>query len=248
MRIGKLLNIIKNVGLLGVGVGAHHYGGQLLENIENYGKMTSGERLETKIDSANEALAYLVARDKALALARQRQEEALGSASTELENQVGTFHKAVENVNKNGPNSKNMGELNDKAHDVMDTVNKIIDIFKSSGSGSSNSNSFVGNYLDINIVSFRDFLDSLTLLEESAVLHILMFSLIIIVLFSIIGIFMGNELINYFELEKKLPSLSRFLKLRAKFQRYYLFWDIFTIFIICLIGLTLNVLVFLISK
>ena len=108
--------------------------------------------------------------------------------------------------------------------------------------------SFVGNYLDLNIDSFRNYLDTLTLLEESAVIHLIMFSLIILVLFSIVGIFIGNELINYLDLEKKYPSLSKLLKLRAKFQRYYLFWDIFTIFIVCLIGLGLNTLVLYAGK
>ena len=99
----------------------------------------------------------------------------------------------------------------------------------------------------LNIFNIYDYLDSLTLLQESALLHMLMFTYILCTLFTIIGVFFGNELINYLDLENKNKYLSSFLKVRAKFQKYYLIWNVFMLFVVCLVGLFLNLLAFLYS-
>ena len=64
-------------------------------------------------------------------------------------------------------------------------------------------------------------------------------------IYSILGVFFGNEIIKYFDLENKYPKLSIYFKLRAKFQRYYLLWDISIMFLICILGIALNVLTFI---
>lgn len=74
-----------------------------------------------------------------------------------------------------------------------------------------------GNKLmsDFNLKKFYEFLDSLTLLQESAFLHILMFISLLLIVFNILGALFGNEIIKYFNLEKKYPSLTTFFKLRS---------------------------------
>ena len=96
---------------------------------------------------------------------------------------------------------------------------------------------------DWNIQILYDYLDSLTLLEESAFIHIVAFLLILGCTFSIISVFFGNEVIRYFDLENKYPKLHTYLKIRATFQRYYLIWNIFIIIAVSIISLLLNLLV-----
>ena len=63
------------------------------------------------------------------------------------------------------------------------------------------------------------------------------------ILLNILGIFFGNEIIKYLDLECNLPWLSYFFKLRAKFKRDYLFWNIIRMFVLCVLALGLNILV-----
>lgn len=84
----------------------------------------------------------------------------------------------------------------------------------------------------------------MTLLQESALLHIIIYIYILATVFNILGIFFGNEVIKYFELENKYPKLHIFFKLRAKFQRYYLIWNISILLVVCFLGIFLDLLVF----
>ena len=82
-------------------------------------------------------------------------------------------------------------------------------------------------------------------MQESAIFHMFVFISLILINFNILGIFFGNELIKYFDLENKLPKLAFFFKLSTKFQRYYLIWNIFASFILCILALILDVLTFI---
>ena len=95
----------------------------------------------------------------------------------------------------------------------------------------------------LNIFNIYDYLDSLTLLEESSLLHIFMFSIILLIL---TGTLLSNEIIKYFNIEDKYPSISTFLKIRSKYQRYYLIWNVFSLFIICIMGIGVNLMIFVI--
>ena len=62
-------------------------------------------------------------------------------------------------------------------------------------------------------------------------------------LFSLLGVFFGNSLIDSLKLDKRLPSLKKFLSLRMKFQRYYLILDFSIIAVVMLIMFSINILV-----
>lgn len=96
--------------------------------------------------------------------------------------------------------------------------------------------------LDLSVVN--NYLDSLTLNQESALYHILVFFLIIIIIFNIIAILFGNQIITYFNLENRYPSLQPFLKLRGKIQRYSLFWNFLILFTVCVVSIYFNILLF----
>ena len=134
------------------------------------------------------------------------------------------------------PNMENAKEGISKLVKLTNDLKELIEPFIGGP-----KNNFISNF---NIQNLYDFLDSLTLLEESAFIHILIFIILLCSLVNIISIFFGNEIIRYFNLEKRLPKLETIFRLRTKFQRYYLLWNIFLMFVVCFYGIFVNLLAF----
>ena len=109
--------------------------------------------------------------------------------------------------------------------------------------GGGDDKKFIENF---NLDSLYAYLDSLSLLQESALLHIAIFITLLLTLINIFAALFANEIINYFDLENKYPSISGFLKLRAKFHKYYLTWNIFLILLLIIVAIFINILVFVI--
>lgn len=135
-------------------------------------------------------------------------------------------------------------EITQKLDNIQNSVQDVKDIVKNNplSDAATNKNKFIS---DFNIDSFYSYLDSLTLSQELALIHILFFILYFIIAFEIFSIFFGNEIINYFDLENKYPKLKTFFKLRATYQRYYIIWCLIKLFIICSIGIIFNLLIFI---
>lgn len=89
---------------------------------------------------------------------------------------------------------------------------------------------------------YMDFLNSLTLQQEQSFLNVLIFSALILTVFNLIFIYFSNEIIKYFKLDSKYPSLAYFLKLRTQLQRYYLIWNILILIALCSLGILINIL------
>jgi len=85
------------------------------------------------------------------------------------------------------------------------------------------------------------FLDSLTLYEESCLLNIILFVIVLLLVFYIVGILISQELVEYFQLGTRYPRLKGILTLRAKFQRYYLVLNILLLFLVAVSGVCLNI-------
>ena len=138
-------------------------------------------------------------------------------------------------------------ELSDKLDNIQNSVDKVHEAIKSLPSSNSNNNNklnFDFNF-DFNIDSYYNYLDTLTLSEELALIHILCAILYLFIAFEFVSIFFGNELINYFDLENKYPKLKTFFKLRATYQRYYLIWCLLKLFLLCFILIIFNLIIFL---
>ena len=134
-------------------------------------------------------------------------------------------------------------ELSDKLDNIQNSVDKVHEAIKSIPSLNSNSNNKL--IFDFNLDSFYSYLDSLTLAQELALIHILFAILYLLIAFEFVSIFFGNELINYFDLENKYPKLKTFFKLRATYQRYYLIWCLLKLFLLCFILIIFNLIIFL---
>ena len=79
--------------------------------------------------------------------------------------------------------------------------------------------------------------------RRGRVIHIIIFLIILVTVFNILAILFGNEIIRYFQLENRFPSLLSYFKLRSKFQYYYLVWNVSVLFLLCIVGIFLNLLV-----
>lgn len=149
------------------------------------------------------------------------------------------FCNKIKKILDNGPEKVDLEfypkvyKASEKCFEAQQEVAKFVDKLIE-----SLNNKFVPdfNYL-------YDYLNSLNLLELSALLHLIVLSLICLITINIISAVLGNEIINFFKLEKKFPKLSSFLKIRLKFQKYYLILNFSLLFIICIVTIVLDILV-----
>ena len=122
----------------------------------------------------------------------------------------------------------------------------ILEILDLSTSIKSFIDSIIGRgnnlVLDFNLQEYYSFLDSLTLTQELALMHLLVFIFLLLCMLSILSIFFGNELIKYLNLEVRFPWLSNLIKLRSTLQRYYLMWNIFIMIIFIIAPMYINIL------
>jgi len=96
---------------------------------------------------------------------------------------------------------------------------------------------------DFNLEFFYEYLNSLSLLELSALYHIIVLVVIAILSFNMLSAVLGNEIIKYFKLEERFPKLAVFLRLRLKFQKYYLTLSFSLIFLLIFASIQINLLV-----
>ena len=61
--------------------------------------------------------------------------------------------------------------------------------------------------------------------EKFAIIHILISIFILICVLNMIGLYLGDRLIIYFNLEVKFPKLAKIILLRRKFLTYYCLFD-----------------------
>lgn len=89
----------------------------------------------------------------------------------------------------------------------------------------------------------NDYLNSLNLLELSALFNLLVLIFICLLVSNIIIVLLSNKIIDYFKLEQKYPKISNLLKLRIKFQNYYLVLNFSLLIIIAIAAIIMNTLV-----
>ena len=101
----------------------------------------------------------------------------------------------------------------------------------------------VKSFLDFILGFIYEYLDSLTLLKEGALEHLLIFTTLFLSMLDIIYIVLGNENVKIFDIKKFLTRLFFILNVKDKFQTNLLVWSLFLIFVICLFGMILNLFI-----
>ena len=92
---------------------------------------------------------------------------------------------------------------------------------------------------------YSDFLQNLSLEQQIILFNFLCSILLLSYIVSILIIFYSNYLIERFDLEKRYPRIAVFLRYRAKFQRYYLYWNTICIITILIVLSSTNFVLFL---
>ena len=180
----RLKQQLQKVGLFLGGITAHHYGGRLLdyrqERLEEVAQNLRDEqvdRIEKKIDILKDLWSNVDTKFKILdrfKIVSAEEENLLLKKISNITDSSDKLESVINNSNLNEEikiyAKEHLGEMIKNLEDISTLIDKW------SGSGSGNpDNSFVFN-LDM----FYDYLNSLTLLEESAFLHIIFFILILL--------------------------------------------------------------------
>nr|YP_010044427.1 LAGLIDADG endonuclease [Trametes coccinea]QPF23668.1 LAGLIDADG endonuclease [Trametes coccinea] len=224
-----------------LGVATHHYGGQMLNKSNADAEAKAQEIKDGKTDEMINMLKDVKSMlDDCMTKVDKSNENA--KISTEMGNK---FKSKLDEMVESAESLKelhvdaNTAKILDQKMEIVKRAS--IEIKEMIDHLSNGKNNFLS---DFNLQVLYDFLDSLTLLEESAFIHLLVFFILLMCIFNIISIFFGNEMIRYFKLEERFPKLGLFFKLRATFQRYYLIWNLFIMVSVSLLGIFLNLLVF----
>ena len=140
-----------------------------------------------------------------------------------MSNELKTYYDSVTNLNSN-----------------MENLQNALSIFKK-----DNSNKFI-DPLSEYIKNFQDFLATLDLIHTLNMVHILASMCLFFTLLSMVTIYYGDYLIQYFRLETKYPKLAKWIKIRRQLQHYSLMWNMFLAFILILTIFTLNIWMFIV--
>lgn len=143
--------------------------------------------------------------------------------------------------------SEVLPKLENKSHwteECKELIECALDLVNSGGKNSSNH--FMSwETLSTVYSEVSEVIESLSQTQKGAVIHISFSVVILLCLFTLIGIFYGDLLIQYFKLETKFPRLARYLKIRRKFQQFYFAMNSLLIILILIFIIIFNVIVFL---
>ena len=152
----------------------------------------------------------------------------------------------VEEINKIQSDLEIIRQQNDEIlrNQNKSLKEKLFDLFSNKKNKLSDESSILDNILDY-IQSYSDFLQNLTFEQQIILFNFLCSILLLSYIVSILIIFYSNYLIERFDLEKRIPRIAVFLRYRAKFQKYYLYWNTICIIIILIVLSTTNFVLFL---
>lgn len=157
--------------------------------------------------------------------------------------------------------SRSLGKLNESKDNLFSNEDKLTfeNAFNSHESGINNLNKSTTELLkfledlkskfnsdDINniIENFKVYLSTLNTFELCVLFNIFVSIFITFCLISIILIYYGNFLINYFNLENKFPKLAKFIQMRRTFQEFYMLLNFSLIFIALIFMIYVNFVTF----
>ena len=199
-------------------------------SIDSYRRVLESEYTDENI---NNLVEETVRRSKEII--RKLDDQAI--QTNDIENQLGKFKDCLEAVEKNTKNISKIGEVNDNislnsedskdlivdsSNSLKDSLNKANDIIDKLIEY-VNSKSSGNNYNIINIwENVNNFLMSLNSIQLSVISHILVSMCVLLFLWNILLVYYGEKIIIYFNLENNWPRISYFIKLRRKFQDYYI--------------------------
>ncbi len=250
--MNKLKNNLTILGTFLSGVVGHHYIGKILDYKS---EMAASKEMELRAISESENMEIM--QNKLNSIIKNN-ENLSKNVETLIDKHIPESQLLYVNelLDFGGKQCKNVREILDKGPDninldfyqtayraavacekanreASEGVKKIVDSI-------NGSNKLVS---DFNLERFYEYLNSLSLLELSALYHIIVLVVIATLSFNVLSAVLGNEIIKYFKLEEKLPKLAAFLRLRLKFQKYYLTLSFSLMFLLIFASIQINLLV-----
>jgi uncharacterized alkaline shock family protein YloU len=149
--------------------------------------------------------------------------------------------KYSENIEDINEKIQEVVKTSEEIHNMYESVNNKFDSFINKINTLLNNSNNKSQYLD----PLQSFFDGLNYEQNLAIVHISGSMFILFSLISIISIFYGDKLIIFFDLENRFPKIAKFIQIRRKFQQYYLIINIGLIFIVLLIMIYINIIVFI---
>ena len=131
-------------------------------------------------------------------------------------------------INNNQTIDNSSKVLSKSTSNVIDEINKLMDKVNN---GSGSNKNFLNNIFDFT---------SYTTAQLGAISHIFACIFIFGCLFDIAIAYYGDYLIIYYKLEEKYPWLAKWIRLRRKFQHYYIGLNILLISVILLFVIYVN--------
>lgn len=246
MNIAKLKNIITGAGTFFAGVVGYHLVDRLLTLRKSKEESIAQSARDAKIDEIGSNVETI--KDKLLEKITNL-ENVYNKKQEDLSTNDFNFLKTKLEAGNNG--LKEVKDLLDKesmSEQIIREAKQNLVLSQNHYSEASNKFSELlektkNNFVSLDLSSFYDYLNSLTVLHETALFHSLVFIAIIGIVFNIASVFFGNEFIKYFNLETKFPKFAIFFKLRSKYQKYYLILNLSLMFILCLGGFFINFLI-----
>nr|QKS32168.1 LAGLIDADG endonuclease [Sphaerobolus stellatus] len=231
----KIRTIGKGISGLGVGI-----------TFISYYQSIKDEKLRKNYDSLLQKhmeLENLIANSKYDAVTGQYIDDKLSSLSSTFSSQSSSISETVnklKNSSADTPKStmdyhlneliKNTTNSNKTLDDILSVLNEWTgrkNITGSPGGGNGDLFSTIKAFME----NYSNMLNNLDLEQLGALFHLLASLFILFFLFSIIVVTYNELFLNYFKLEEKYPKLAYYIKLRRKFQQYYLFLNFILIII-----------------
>jgi hypothetical protein len=160
----------------------------------------------------------------------------------EITNEITQFRlECAKLTNSSSEEISNVASGSGTNSDIINNSSNLINNFIDKN---NNNNSLWENYKEF-INSYHDWMLTLSLTKQSAVIHIVNSILILLCLSSLITVFYADSLIKYFKIEEKYPRIAKYIQLRRKFQQYYFFLNALLIIVFTIIIFVFNILIFI---
>ena len=127
--------------------------------------------------------------------------------------------------------------------EYMRELYQIVETFRESIEKSSSNFNMEDIFQAIDL--YRDYLDTLTLQQHYALVHLIFFIALVVSIINLASVFYSESLIKYLDLETKFPRFSKFFILRRTLKMYYFGWHLSIIFLVLLLLFYFNIRVFL---
>ena len=161
----------------------------------------------------------------------------------EFKNKSVAFHSRTEEIL--GDINQAKANFEQSNQQVLDQVKEWIENLIESFNGGGNTSSLWGlDEISQMMSNYESFLETLNQNQKYAIIHILLSIIIFICIFSIVSLYLGDEIIKYFKLEERFPKIAKYIQLRRKFVTYNILLDALIIFLalIVIVGFNLYVL------